>query len=181
MKALNIDFAPRRRIPTRLWIALSLCLGVLAGQQVRQAWMLQQHARETELKIAAMSQQLDRLRQARQDADRQALKELPYGRDAAAVAKLASFPLDRVLRTLEATRVQGIKLSALDIAGDGLVKADLEFTDHEMLMRYLEELNAGEPTPRWRLVQAQSGIGGAGTAAVNTATISSQWGSGASE
>src|SRR5205814_1959686 len=97
----------------------------------------------------------------------------PYGRDALAIVRGAAFPLDRVLTSLEGARVQGVRLTALEIAAtDGTVRADLEFTDHEALMRYLADSSAGEERPRSKLVQAQSAAAGTG---MNTATIRSTW------
>jgi hypothetical protein len=64
-------------------------------------------------------------------------------------------------------------LTALDIStSEGSAKVELEFTDNDALIRYLEELNAGEPKSRWRLIQAQTN---STAAAMSTATIGSNW------
>jgi hypothetical protein len=88
------------------------------------------------------------------------------------MAKIAGFPLNRVLASLEATRVQGVKLTTLRVsATDGDVEGELEFSDQEALTRYVEDINAGETKRRWWLMQAQMDSGGG----KGIASIASHW------
>src|SRR2546425_1329554 len=116
MRTLKVEFAPKRQVPTSLWAALGIALGLLAVQQAWQAWTLQGQLRAAESEVATLSTQIDRAEQARRDAADQQRTEPLYARDAAAVAKLAGFPLARVLASLEQTRVPGVRLTALEIA-----------------------------------------------------------------
>jgi len=176
MKTLNVEFAPRQPVPLWIWIVLASLLLALAAHQAWLAWNLTGKLKLAERESVELSGQLDRATQQRQEALARAHVELPYAQDAAAVARLAAFPIDRVLGSLEAAQVQGIKLTALDVsATEGSVKAELEFTDNDTLMHYLAELNAGEPKPRWRLIQAQTN---AAAGAGNTASIGSTWADG---
>lgn len=173
MKPLAVDFAAPRRVSPWLWGGLAFAFVVLAADQAWQAWGLQQQLSAMEQQAATLSEQLRRAQQIKDEAEARARIEPPYARDAAAVARMAGFPLNRMLTALEHARVQGIKLTALDIsAEEGAVRAELEYADNEALMRYLEELNVGEPTPRWRLMQAQNG---SGVGATNSASIASTW------
>lgn len=173
MKVLRVEFAPRRSVPSWLWGSVAIGLLLLAGHQAWLAWALYQRVLIAERESAALSAELGRVLQDRRDAMALARVEAPYARDAAVIAGLASFPLAQVLSSLEAVRVPGVKVTVLDISAiERSAKAELEFADYAALNRYLDELNAGEPKIRWRLIQLQSGsTGGAGS----TASIGSSW------
>ena len=176
MRALNVEFVARRPVSPSLLGALTLALLLFAGHQGWQAWRLHEQVVAVESEISKLTLQLDRTLQAKRDIASHVPVEPAYARDALAVAKVAAFPVDRVLVSIEGARVQGVRLTALDIsAAENTASADLEFTDHDALMRYLEDINAGEERPRWRLVQAQTASAGTG---VSTATIRSTWDAG---
>jgi hypothetical protein len=173
LKALDIEFVAKR--PASPWLlgALTFAFCLMALWEGWQAWLLRPQVLAAESEMSKLTIQLDRALQAKRDAASAAAIEPAYARDAQAVAKLAAFPLARVLASLEGARVQGVRLSALDIsAAENAASAELEFSDHDALMRYLEEINAGEERPRWRLAQAQTANTGSG---MNTATIRSTW------
>ena len=149
-----------------------MLLLAVALQQGWSAWQRVHEVRTLEAQNAALQSALERARQVQQEAQQQAAQAPPYAGDLAAITKVAAFPVERVFASIESARVQGVKLTALDIApAEGRAKAELEFTDHDALLRYLEALNAGEDKPRWSLVQSQLGASGA----VKTATIVSTW------
>ena len=176
MRALQVEFAAKRPVSPWLWGGLAAALCLLATQQGREGWALRQQTTAAENEASVLAVQLDRGLQAQRDAASQVRPEPAYLRDALAVAKVARFPVGRVLASLEATRVQGVKLTALDIfAAGGTARAELEFASHDALMRYLDDINAGEERPRWRLLQAQTATAGAGG---STATIGSNWNGG---
>lgn len=173
MKPLNVNFAPRRQLPAWLWIGLTLALLGFAAYEAWQAWGLTQQLRAAEHEAMALASKLEQARINRQAAVDKANIPPPYAKDAELIARMASFPLDQVLKSIESVRIEGIRVSALDVSTvDGAVKLDLEFNSNEVLMRYLEELNAGEPQPRWRLLQAQAG---SSTSIGGTASITSVW------
>ncbi len=156
MKRLKVEFA--RPHETAWWLPAGLCAALLlaAARQGEEAWSTHKRAAVVEREAAALTVQLEAAMQAQRGA-MESLARLPlYANDAAALAKMASFPVDRVFTALESTQVEGVKLTAIEItAHDGEVRVNLEFAEYAMLLRYLEEINAGEPTPRWALLQAQ--------------------------
>jgi len=173
VKVLDVDFAPKRPLPAWMWVGLTLIFAAIAAQQGWQAWKLRQRALTATDEAAALSAQIERAQQARREAQTRARVQPPYAKDAAAIAQMATFPLDRVLRVLESVRVQGVKLKALDIsAAEGSVRVELEYTANDALMSYMDEINAGEAKPRWQMLQAQAG---SGPGAASMATIASQW------
>jgi len=177
MKALKADFARKRPIGAWPWVLLILVLGSVVAYQGWRAWAQQTRVLALQQERAGLTQQLDLASQARRDAVARSSVIPVYASDAAAVAKVAGFALDRVLLSLESAQVQGVKVSGLEIsATEGTARAELEFADHTTLLAYLGAINAGEPKPRWILLQAQvasaAGIG-------NTGTIVSSWEPGA--
>lgn len=173
MKALKADFAFRRPIGAWPWVVLILMLGAFTAYQGWHAWTQQAHVRALQQERASLAQQLDLANQAHRDASARLSIRPAYATDAAAVAKTAGFPLDRVLSSIESVQVPGVKVTSLEIsASEGTVHAELEFADHTALLGYLEEINAGEPTRRWMLLQAQI-ASSAGASSVGT--IVSSW------
>ena len=82
--------------------------------------------------------------------------------------------MNAVLTALETVGVVGVRVIALDVVtGDGAVRVQVEFSDYEALMKYLNELNAGEPLERWVLVSAQGNAGA--TTGRPSATLTSTW------
>ena len=174
MKPLKVDFAPRHRVAPGWWMALSVALIALAASQSLQAWAAMQEARVIRAHIVRVSARLERQRLEQQAAIARALVVPPYAKDAAAFAKLAGFPLNRVLRSLETVQIEGVRVTAIDVdAPEDLVRVELEQASGEILMRYLGELNAGEEKPRWQLVQMRAAATG-GTN-VGTAQLVSRW------
>lgn len=176
MRALNAEFAPPRRMPAWVWIGLSIACLVIAGHQGREAWQLHQQVASMRKEAVALSAQIEASRQAQREAEERARTPPPYAKDAAAIAKMAAFPLDRVLRVLETVRVEGVRLTSLDIStSEGTVRAELAYSNLDVLLRYVDDLNAGEAVPRWRLLQAQTAVQGPTSGPAGTATITSEW------
>jgi len=173
MKALKVDFAIKRPIGAWPWVLLILALGSFAAYQGSRAGVQQPRVLALQEERASLTQQLDRASQARRDGVARSNVVPVYASDAAAVAKVAGFPVDRVLLSLESAQVQGVKVTGLEIsASEGSARVELEFADHTALLAYLEAINAGEPKPRWVLLQAQVGaVAGVGS----TGVIVSNW------
>jgi hypothetical protein len=174
MKALKIEFAARRPVPRWLWAVATLAFGALALHQGWQAWALQERVAALRSQADALAtEQAERSAQARRETAGRVRVEPAYARDAAAVAKIAGFPLDRVLVSLESAQVLGVKLTSLEVSAvESTARAELEFADHTALLNYLEAINAGEPQPRWALLQAQMALAPGGA---NVASIVSRW------
>lgn len=173
MREIKADFALRRATGAWPWIATVTVFALLAAGQGWRAWTLHGRVYALQIQREELTRQLDATSEAhRESAARLAVKPA-YTADAAAIAKMAAFPLDRVLSSLESVQSLGVKVTSLEVsAAAGTVRAELEFADHAALLGYLEAINAGEPRPRWVLMQAQvSPTASAG----NVGLIGSSW------
>jgi type II secretory pathway pseudopilin PulG len=172
VKPLKVEFLPPRKVPGWVWHVGSVVLLAVAAHQGWQAWRAWQELRVKESQIADLRAKIEQARQAQREALERQRAVPPYAQDAAEIAKVAGFPIERVFASTESARVQGVKVTSLEMSAiEGVAKVDLEFADHDTLLRYLEAINAGEEKPRWRLVQAQLGSAGAS----NVASIASHW------
>lgn len=174
MRALKVEFAARRPLPRWLWAVVTLAFGALALHQGWQAWALQERVAALRGEADALAtKHAERSAQARREIEGRVRVEPAYARDAAVVARIAGFPLDRVLVSLESAQVLGVKLTSLEVSAvESTARAELEFADHAALLNYLEAINAGEPTPRWALARAQIAPVAGGS---NVASIVSRW------
>jgi hypothetical protein len=154
MRALHVEFLPPAPLPRwargllLLWVAAIAVLGVLAWREMQEVDRLKaQIAELTARKEAA---------QREQQAAAAAAASQPYSEELQAAIALSRFPLDKPLVALESAEVAGVLPTSVDIdATTGIARVELEFSDYDALMKYLGELNAGEPTPQWMLVSAQ--------------------------
>jgi hypothetical protein len=173
VKALKVNFVVRRPMGVWPWALVILMLSAFAALQGWRAWGDQARVRMLQREQVSLTQQLEAVVAVKRGAIERRNMLPAYAADAAAVAKLAAFPLDRVLSSLEAAQVQGVKVVSVETsASEATARVELEFTDHTALLNYLEVINAGEPTPRWVLLQAQINVVG-GTE--NVGMIVSKW------
>jgi hypothetical protein len=148
-----------------------MALWLVAATLSWQAFQTQQVLRQAEAERDALRAQLTALR-ASEVQPAPIKPEPPYLRDALQLAQMAQFDSAAVFRAIEAVRVPGVRVTALEVsAADATARVDLEVTVPEALLRYVSELNAGEPTPRWTIVRSQ----GAAPGAVPTASLLAQW------
>jgi hypothetical protein len=95
-----------------------------------------------------------------------------YRDDAMSIALQRRFLLDLALASVEHAQVAGVRVKALDASSStGSMKVEIEYGDQESLLKYVEDINAGESMTRWSLVQAQALQTGAGGSAV----IAANW------
>jgi len=162
MTPLSIDFA--RRPPVRLWLWASLLAALLVAisHSGCTAWQLQQELRAARQQEAEARTRYDTLIQARRNSELAAQSRPPYERDALLLARTASFDWNGPFAALESTRIEGIRVLAIDAsATESSVHVDLEFAEAQQLLRYLDAINAGEPPWRWMLARAQAPAAGA--------------------
>ena len=70
-----------------------------------------------------------------------------------------------MLTALETVDIDGVDLKAVEIVtAERSIRVDAAFPDLATLLRFIDELNAGEPMPRWAVVQASREPGGTGSA-----------------
>jgi hypothetical protein len=172
MKPLSVEFAPKRPLPAWVWVMASVLMLGVAAQQGWDAWRLTSKLHAAQVEHAGLKARLDHAARARREAEAALRAEPAYAKDLAAIAKMASFPLDRVLASVESAQVVGARLTSIEVSAvEGVATAELEFSDQQALGAYLDAVNAGESEPRWRLVQARAGTQGA----PGTASIVSSW------
>ena len=85
-----------------------------------------------------------------------------------------------LLTALESMEVPGVTPIAIDIsAAERQIRVELEFADFAMVLRFIDELNAGESAARWQFAQAQGAGRPMGALApsggVPTAIIRASW------
>lgn len=173
MKPLQINFAPKRVLPLWFWVGLNVIGVMLAIIEGRQTWLTYQALQAAKAQVALQAEQTAQRQEAERLASMAAHVTPPYAQDAIQTAHMAAMPIDQVLVGLEKTRVLGIQVTNLDLSTvDGSVRIDVQFQDQSTLLKYIEELNLGEDTPRWRLLEAKQGA----TPDQNSAVLVSKWG-----
>lgn len=161
MRPIAVDFAPRRMWTPRLIVWAIACglattaLSLKAGL----AWEAQQAAsRSVEESQSRLSALEKKLRDANNSVTTQ--KAPAYARDAMETARVAGFPTQAVLRSLETTAEDGIRINSISLQpAQSMGEVALEFADYEALLRYIDQLNEGSPRALWTLVRAQSSAG----------------------
>ncbi len=164
MKPLPINLLPKKhrqaalRVPNWLWMFLA-ALGTVAA--------VHQGLRIIELRAqlrAAAEQAYGTSARAPANAPPPSAPNAtppPYLDDAKAIAALAAFDVAGALKAMESLREPGLRVvSAVIDAKERRARIDIEVSDLAQIARALDTLNAGEPTPLWRLMQAQAGAGG---------------------
>ena len=143
---MNIEFVEPTRPSRRAWIIagipwlLVLILGVLfVYLQARVT-----HLREAQLAAEAME---------RTPTVAAAPRVVPpYQEEAVAALKRAALPEADALAELEHVGVVGIQLRSIDVnPAAAVVVVELEASSDEVLGDYLDQLNAGMPSPRWHI------------------------------
>ena len=174
MKRLAVDLRSRSAPPRWAWglVAMlfmaAIAMGLMAHRQSRQL-------------DALKAQRDDLLRQLAAPPAKEppvVVQKMPYDASAREMLALATSQWPAMLTALESVEIVGVTPIALEIAAaERWIRVEVEFTDYATLLQYVDGLNAGEPTPRWGLIQAQtasrSSIGVA--AATSTASIRCVW------
>ncbi len=143
---MNIEFVEPRRPSRKAWLiagipwVVVLILGVLyVYLQSRVA-----HERDARLAAEAMAKTTPLVVAPRIVP--------PYQEEAMAALKRAALPEADALAELEHVAVLGIQLRSIDVnPAASVVVVELEATSDEVLGDYLDQLNAGMPTPKWHI------------------------------
>ena len=173
MKALHIDLRSHLRPPRWAWAAvaavgvLAIALAATAIWQARKLEALKAE-RDVLLREAASPRVLER----------PAPRKMRYDASAREMLALATSEWPAMLIALESVELVGVTPVAIEIfPAERRLRVDVEFSDYAVLLQYVDALNAGEPRPRWALVQAQSTISTAGFPAgkSSTASVRASW------
>ena len=156
MRLLNPNFARPSPWPRHLayasavvLVAVSAWQGVWAEQGYRT--LIDQRARTAELQ-SDLGVELARLN----------VQEAPasapgYERDARSIARMSSFDVGGVLRSVESAQVVGAKVVNLDIdASTRTAVLSLDVVSASTATAYVEALNAGDDHPKWTLARLQT-------------------------
>jgi hypothetical protein len=167
MRLLPVEFVRPGTLGVRL---LWLAAGVASVVAIALAWKALELRREVARAERGRAELQTRLANLRAGASQPAASrpEPAYQRDAEAIVRMAAFDSAGALRAIEAVQIPGVRVTALELAAaEGTVRVELELTDPDVLLRYVAQLNAGEPTPRWSIVRSQgAGPGGPASASV---------------
>lgn len=168
MKPIVPEFAPRRG-PAQpwWWAAAVLLLAALAAWLV--AWREDQLGRQLAADIAA----------ARAAAARPApvvVRPPPAYADSAREFLAERTPdWQATLLALERNAMTGVTPVLVEVQPrERAARVEVEFADYAVLMRYLDQLNAGGGRAEWALVSAQQQAG-PGTAGAATAVLLRRW------
>ncbi len=174
MKRLNVDLRSRSAPPVWLWpILVAGTLGTLA---------LWAGALDATDRLGELTARRDGLMReiATQAATESTGSPVALVVDRAAgearAALLAGWPA--MLTALETVDIDGVDLRAVEIAAtERWIVVDAEFLDFATLLRFVDELNAGEPLPRWAIVQAtiQPGKGAESRGTAVGGTVRAAW------
>lgn len=159
MRRLDVEFVPSR--PNWALLAMwTLCCLAVAGFLGYRSWQVQLQVQLLDHQSLQIAMKINELEEARSSSAHPVVEAVlpPYYQDASILVKTAAFPTQQVLRALEQTHVQGVRIASTDINPErGSVDLAVEFTDLKALLSYVEMLNEGEPESRWRLSHAESG------------------------
>ena len=155
MKAMHIDFLPRRRPSRAAWW---LCAFTASGAFVAAACAVFAWQDSEDAAFEWHSMQAAAKREASLPPPAAIVPvPPPYSNDARALMREASFPVAAALAAIESVAVGGVLPVNVEMAADTRsVRLQVEYTDQALLMDYLTAINAGEPATRWVLVQARS-------------------------
>jgi len=176
VKSLAIDLRSRRT-PSRLaWWAL----GVLAVVALGAVVALMNRQRELRSLEAVRQSLRQQLAEPPRKAPVPPAPVRPYDASARVAVALARAEWAPLLTALESMEVPGVTPIGIEISAmERQVRVELEFADFAAVLRFIDELNAGESVSRWQLTQAQGtarSMGGlASSGGAPTATIRAGW------
>lgn len=174
MRRIDADFV-RRTPPGRAWWGVVLLVLAAALGLAAWGWTVHEQAAGVRTQVQDWHARAEAL--VHQASLRNAGPPLPppaYAADAHAALRLQRVPIDAALASLESVGTVGVLPVSVDISSaDATVRVQVEFSTYEALLKYLEDLNAGEPNERWILATAQGTAQGASGRPI--ALIVSRW------
>lgn len=178
MKPLAPEFIAPRQLHRLLWWVPGL-LAVAA----LTTWALGLHQ---QAEVQDVRQQVAALREAARAPDAPVLPPAPapYAESAREFLAEQGSGWASTLLALERTAMLGVTPIAIELQSrERSARIEVEFADYAVLMRYLDQLNAGASVAEWSLVSAQRSRAGGTAAAVvgganagtSTAVLMRRW------
>ena len=173
MHPIEPEFVARRHPPVALWWACALfASGALAA--LLMTWYSGEQAQHLRLEISAAQQAVP------QPAPAASVAPPAYADSAREFLAERSPGWQATLLALERTALIGVTPISIELQPrERTARVEVEFADYAVLMRYLDQLNAGGGSAEWSLVSAQrSGAAPgtmAGTASASTAVLVRRW------
>lgn len=159
MRPINVEFAQNPPLPKWVWnLALFIVsLVVLAeGLYAWHAWRLYRTAQNQEQTILAQLSQ----RQRAWQMNIQPIQPAPaYLDDAKNILKIENFPLNSVFTAIEALNMPDIKVIGIEVSpAEGTARVELEVSNNDAMLKALDQINQGEPQPRWLLTDGHADV-----------------------
>ena len=173
MKTLAVDLRSRSTPARWAWILL----GAMVAAAIAMGLAVELESRKLDTLKAQRDDLLRQLAAAPQ-APAVTVEKMPYDASAREMLALTTSEWPAMLTALESVEMAGVAPVALEIApAQRWIRVEVEFADYAKLLEFVDGLNAGEPAPRWSLMQAQAGnrSSGASSAALSTATVRGTW------
>lgn len=151
MKPLKIDLLPRQLGPVWALLLNAMALSIALAISL---WVWSEY-RDADVRL----QQLEAAQRSHGEVEmpvpRPGGVALPYEADAGRAAIASAFQTSQALTALEHVVMAGVTPVSVELETEsGLGRVEVEFADQQVLLKYLEELNAGEADPRWQLLRA---------------------------
>lgn len=163
MRPIDAQFVRRRHRASGFAAAVMVLSLASAGLGLHRAFVLASKVNDARRQLAEVSVKVSK-------ADVQPAAT-PYDEDARLHAESALFDVGRVLRAVEAARVTGVRVVSVEASSvDGTARVEIELQSQDLLLAYLEAMNAGESRKRWVLVRAR-----AETSQPSSALIAARW------
>lgn len=153
MRALVIEFQEKRIFPPWMWTVLLSIFGAIAVIQSVHAFRLWEALSTARHKQQTLVTEYERLQQTIQKNQVTRPLEPSYFKDAESIQRWAEFPLNNVLTAIESIETPDLTVTSLEVsATDRTARVELAVKDSNVVTEVIQQLNQGEPKPRWLLI-----------------------------
>lgn len=153
MKPVIVELR-RRSVPNKwMWWTLAVLAAavVAAGGVVAREWQQVQLQGQELRNVLASKATLTHVQRPASPVP------MPYATSANAMLAEHTSPWPQALTAIEVTGIVGVTPVGFEfVTSEQKFRLEVSFIDYAKLLEYIDALNAGEPTMRWTLVQAQS-------------------------
>jgi hypothetical protein len=152
VRAVQLDFVPEVRPGVWMWrtagIAFVVGVGLCLATFEQRAEVSRVRAEVTRLQAEGVAPTTEESTPARDEL---------YSGSARQMFAEGSTEWPGALRTLEVIEVDDVRIVGLDLSTpERRIRIEVRFSDLAQLLRYLSDLNSGDPILRWTLEQTMS-------------------------